>query len=199
MFPDRCLSVIIKKKKTKRIIAAWLELDLFLSSCFPPFVWASEIYQNGAPFQTDTGITYNNNITNISTTTTNQAGTVGINTFGKFNVTQGDIVNFNLINNQSKLANLIFDSSASQINGIVNSYMNGQIGGDVLFANPNGFVVGAAGVFNVGSLTLITPTEDFMKSLFSGNANNPTVVNDKLNSLITFNMNGSDYLLLGGG
>ena len=151
--------------------------------------YATEINQTGVPFKTDTTINQNNNIFNISTTTTNNAGNIGFNTFGRFNVTQGDIVNLNLINNQNKLVNLIFDSSASQINGIVNSYMNGQIGGNVLFANPHGFVVGKTGVFNVGSLTLMTPKEDVMKKIFNGSNVNDT----NLNKLITFNFGNNNY------
>lgn len=161
----------------------------------PAVADATEINQNGVPFQTNTTIENNNpHIFNISTTTTNGAGNIGLNTFGKFNVSEGDTANLNLINQQDKLVNLVFDSSASQIDGIVNSYKNGQIGGDVLFANPNGFVVGKTGVFNVGSLTMMTPTEDTMKKVFKDNA----VVEDNLNALVSFNMGGTDYLLLGG-
>ncbi|MBO6280891.1 MAG: leukotoxin LktA family filamentous adhesin [Alphaproteobacteria bacterium] len=161
----------------------------------PSVAEATDINQNGVPFQTATTIENNNpHIWNISTTTTNGAGTVGLNTFGKFNVSEGDTANLNLINKQNKLVNLVFDSSASQIDGIVNSYKNGQIGGDVLFANPNGFVVGKTGVFNVGSLTLMTPTEDTMKKVFKDNA----VVEKSLDALVSFNMGGTDYLLLGG-
>ena len=161
----------------------------------PAIAEATEINQNGVPFQTNTTIENSNpHIFNISTTTTNGAGDIGINTFGKFNVSEGDTANLNLINQQNKLVNLVFDSSASQIDGIVNSYKNGQIGGDVLFANPNGFVVGKTGVFNVGSLTLMTPNEDTMKKVFEDNK----ISEDNLNSLVSFNMNGSEYLLLGG-
>ncbi len=162
----------------------------------PTVAEATEINQSGVPFQTATDIAHapDSNIWNISTTTTNGAGDIGINTFGKFNVSEGDTANLNLINQQDKLVNLVFDSSASQIDGIVNSYKNGQIGGDVLFANPNGFVVGKTGVFNVGSLTLMTPTEDTMKKVFEDN----NISEDNLNSLVSFNMNGSEYLLLGG-
>lgn len=162
----------------------------------PTIAEATEINQNGVPFQTNTTIdnAANPHIFNISTTTTNGAGNVGLNTFGKFNVSEGDTANLNLINQQNKLVNLVFDSSASQINGIVNSYKDGKIGGDVLFANPNGFVVGKTGVFNVGSLTMMTPTEDTMKKVFKDNA----VVEDNLNALVSFNMGGTDYLLLGG-
>ena len=165
----------------------------------PVAVSASEINQNNVPFKTETTIEQNNNVFNISTTTTNSKGDIGVNSFGKFNLSQGDMANLNLINDQNKLVNLVFDDSASQIDGIVNSYKNGQIGGNVLFANPNGFVVGKTGVFNVGSLTLITPTESFMRDLLSGSTLTPVVVEDTLNSLVTFKLEGSDYLLLGGG
>ena len=160
----------------------------------PAVADATEINQNGVPFKTVTDIAHapDSNIWNISTSTT--SGDIGINTFGKFNISEGDIANLNLSAQQKKLANLVFDSSASQINGIVNSYKNGKIDGDVLFANPNGFVVGKTGVFNVGSLTLMTPTEDTMKKVFKDNA----VVEDNLNALVSFNMGGTDYLLLGG-
>lgn len=138
------------------------------------------------------------NTYNIQTTSTNSSGSVGINAFDRFNVSHGDTVNFNLINNQSKLVNLIYDSSASQIDGIVNSYKNGTIGGNMLFANPNGFIIGADGKFNVGSLTLVTPTEDAMKSIFrAGIFSNDTFNETKLNSLISFSMNGNDYLVNG--
>ena len=156
---------------------------------------ATEINQNGVPFQTATDINHaaDSNIWNISTTTTNSAGDIGLNTFGKFNVSQGDIANLNLINQQNKLVNLVFDSSASQINGIVNSYKDGQIGGNILFANPNGFVVGKTGVFNVGSLTLMTPKESSMKQIFESNSVN----NDALDSLVSFKFDGKDdvYIL----
>ena len=160
----------------------------------PAVADATEINQNGVPFQTATDIAHapDSNIWNISTSTT--SGDIGINTFGKFNISEGDIANLNLSAQQNKLANLVFDSSASQIDGIVNSYKNGQIGGDVLFANPNGFVVGKTGVFNVGSLTLMTPTEDTMKKVFKDNA----VSKEGLDALVTFNMGGSEYFLLGG-
>ncbi|MBQ6471331.1 MAG: leukotoxin LktA family filamentous adhesin, partial [Victivallales bacterium] len=160
----------------------------------PTIVFASEINQNGVPFKTATTIEQNGNLFNISTKTTNHAGDIGINTFGRFNVSQGDTVNLNLINQQNKLVNLVFDSSATQIDGVVNSFKNGQIGGNILFANPNGFVIGKTGVFNVGSLTLMTPTEDSMKKLFDSNSVN----GDMLNSLVSFKFNGDDYVLYDG-
>ena len=155
----------------------------------PAMADASEINQDGVPFKTATDIQHNGNIFDISTNTTH--GDIGLNTFGKFNVSHGDIANLNLNDKQNKLVNLVFDSSASQIDGIVNSYKGGKIGGNVLFANPNGFVIGQTGVFNVGSLTLMTPTEDTMKKVFEDN----TVNNDVLNSLVSFKFEGDDYVL----
>ena len=180
--------MILRIAKYKRMLASALSLVFYIYSS-PLMLYASEINQNGVPYTTATTINQNGNIFNISTTTTNPAGNVGVNTFGKFNVSYGDIVNMNLINDQSKLVNLIFDSSASQINGIVNSYMNGQIGGNVLFANPHGFVVGEHGVFNVGSLTLMTPKEDVMKKIFDGT----NVNNTNLDKLITFKFGNNNY------
>ncbi len=194
------ITQLSKWYKQVLIKCALFNATIFMGFSSAPMVAnASEINQNGVPYKTETTINQNNNIFNISTTTTNGKGDIGVNTFGAFNVSQGDTVNLNLINAQNKLVNLVFDDSASQINGIVNSYRNGEIGGNVLFANPNGFVVGKTGVFNVGSLTLITPTKSFMEDLLSGSFLEPVVAEDTLNSLVTFKLEGSDYLLLGGG
>ena len=190
------ITQLTKWYKQVLIKCAVLNAAIFIGAFGVPAVAdATEINQNGVPFQTATDISHTtgSNVWNISTQTTNGAGDVGLNTFGKFNVSAGDVANLNLVNKQNKLVNLVFDSSASQIDGIVNSYKNGQIGGHVLFANPNGFVVGKAGVFNVGSLTLMTPKESSMKQIFeSGSVNN-----DALNSLVSFKFNGKDdvYIL----
>lgn len=83
----------------------------------PAVADASEINQTGVPYATATSIQHSGNVFNISTTTTNGKGDVGLNTFGKFNVSEGDVANLNLINQQDKLVNLVFDSSASHIDG----------------------------------------------------------------------------------
>ena len=156
---------MMKWEYMKKIIASCL-ICAFLVNQSLLSVLAADI-SVGGPLPTGTNIQTNGNITDIFTNTTVGNGQIGINSFDKFNVNQGDIVNLNLVNSQNKLVNLIFDNSASQINGVVNSYLNGQIGGNVLFANPNGFVIGEHGVFNVGSLTLMTPTENSMKELIN--------------------------------
>ncbi len=162
------------------------------------FANAVEINQNNVPIKTNTDIEINGNITDIKSNTTVGGGSVGVNTFGKFNVENGEVVNLHLIGSQTKLINLIYDSSPSQINGIVNSYMNGKIGGNVLFANPNGFVIGADGVFNVGSLTLVTPTQQSMESFINDiGTETPSFNEAQLNKLISFSFNGDNYLVCG--
>lgn len=180
---------MLKRFKKSLIICGTLFFTTVLA------VVAADITQDGVPFKTDTLINTNNNVTNIETNTAVNNGTVGVNTFGKFNVNEGDIVNLNLINNQTKLVNLIYDSNPSRINGIVNSYMNGKIGGNVLFANPNGFVVGSSGVFNVGSLTLITPTQQSMNSFIAEELGAAVVNETQVNKLISFTHKGDEYLL----
>ena len=77
------------------------------------------------------------------------------------------MVNLHVPNSAQNLLNMVHDSQTN-INGVLNSIKNGQIGGNVFFANPHGFVVGAGGMVNVGSLTAITPTRTFMNSFFDG-------------------------------
>ena len=112
----------------QKLISVWLVCTFMLYNTSLTALAASEITAQGGNFATQTKIDQNANVFNIQTNTTVSNGTTGINSFNKFNVGQGDTVNLNLINKQSKLVNLIFDNSASQINGIVNSYMGGNIG-----------------------------------------------------------------------
>lgn len=179
----------MKEIYRKRFTAIFLLLT-FISYNFSMAVFATEINLNPS-LRTDTTINQVDNIWNIQTNTAVSGGKIGINSFNRFNVDSGHTVNLNLINQQSKLVNLIFDNSPSQINGIVNSYLNDKIGGNVLFANPNGFVIGESGVFNVGSLTLITPHEDSMKALMGDSGWNDAQVE----KLISFTFGEDEYLI----
>ena len=143
--------------KFKRLVALFLVTAFCVSNTSMAVIGAEITKYDKLPTNTKIEKDAAKAIWNIQTTTTAKGGTIGVNTFSRFNVDKGDIVNLRLINQQNKLVNLVFDSSASQINGIVNSYKGGQIGGNVLFANPHGFVIGKDGVFNVVSLTLMTP------------------------------------------
>lgn len=181
--------MLINTNKYKNLIACCLLTTFCISNTSMPVFAADIAKYNQIPTNTNIEKDANSAVWNITTTTTAKNGTIGFNNFSRFNVDAGDVVNLNLINQQNKLVNLIFDNSASQINGIVNSYKGGQIGGNILFANPHGFVIGKDGVFNVGSLTLMTPKEDTMKKLFSNGA----PVDTKVDQLISFNFNNNDY------
>jgi filamentous hemagglutinin family protein len=135
---------------------------------FGQVAWAQQIVPDG---RTQTQIDINGNTTDVTTGTLH--GVNAINSFSKFDVYQGNIVNLHVPGQATNLLNLVH-GQVSQIDGILNAYKNGAIGGNVYFANPHGIVIGAGGVVNVGSLTLITPTPEFMEGFFdaSGNPSN---------------------------
>src|SRR6266404_2507441 len=115
--------------------------------------------------RTQTTVTTTGLVTNVSTSTL--LGTVGFNSFSFFNVGQGNVVNLLLPNGSVSLVNLV--QSQANVWGILNSVKDGHIGGNVLFASPNGMVVGSTGVVNVGALTVATPTKNFLNSVIDAN------------------------------
>jgi filamentous hemagglutinin family protein len=112
--------------------------------------------------RTQTQLTVNGSVTDITTQTVR--GPNAYNAFSRFDVNQGATVNLHLPGATANLLNLVTDQR-SYINGLVNSYKNGAIGGNVYFFNPLGVVVGQGGVINTGSLTLASPTPGFMNQL----------------------------------
>ncbi|WP_210546939.1 leukotoxin LktA family filamentous adhesin [Rhodoferax sp. PAMC 29310] len=121
--------------------------------------------------RTLTELSVNGAVTDITTQTIR--GSNAFNSFSRFNVDAANTVNLHLPGQTSNLLNLI-QGEQSNINGLVNAYKVGQIGGNVFFLNPHGIVVGAGGVLNVGSLTMATPTTQFMDGLMSATG----VIND---------------------
>ncbi|MES3025589.1 MAG: leukotoxin LktA family filamentous adhesin, partial [Pseudomonadota bacterium] len=108
---------------------------------------------------TATVLKVNKNVTDITTGTIK--GTVGVNAFSHFQVGQNNVVNLHVPSAATALLNLVYDSPIL-VNGIVNGFKDGSLGGNVMFADPHGMIVGAGGVLNVGSLTVATPTRQFM-------------------------------------
>ncbi|MEC5399591.1 leukotoxin LktA family filamentous adhesin [Uliginosibacterium sp. H1] len=104
-------------------------------------------------------------VTDITTGTVR--GNNAFNSFSRFNVGNGETVNLHLPTNTANLLNLVNGAGASNIDGVMNAYRDGRIGGNVFFFNPHGVVVGASGQINVGSLMLAAPTADFMNRLLS--------------------------------
>ena len=112
--------------------------------------------------RTGTSLQTTGNITNVTTSTI--SGASAFNSFSQFSVGQGNTVNLQLPTGTQNLVNIVRDAPV-YVNGTLNSYMNGSIGGNVYFADPKGFVVGRSGVVNVGSLNVSTPTREFTDSL----------------------------------
>ncbi|WP_166817229.1 leukotoxin LktA family filamentous adhesin [Bradyrhizobium sp. 1(2017)] len=112
--------------------------------------------------RTGTSLQTSGNVTNVTTSTV--SGNNAFNSFSQFSVGQGNTVNLQLPTGTQNLVNIVRDAPV-YVNGTLNSYMNGSIGGNVYFADPKGFVVGRSGVVNVGSLNVSTPTREFTDSL----------------------------------
>lgn len=126
--------------------------------------------------RTQTQLQTSGNVTNVTTSTV--SGVNGFNSFSQFGVGAGNTVNLQLPSGTQNLINIVRDAPA-YVNGTLNSYKNGQIGGNVYFADPHGFVVGRTGVVNVGSLNVSTPTREFVDSMIgpSGQINEGAVSN----------------------
>lgn len=126
--------------------------------------------------RTGTSLQTSGSVTTVTTSTV--SGTSAFNSFSQFSVGQGNTVNLQLPTGTQNLVNIVRDAPV-YINGTLNSYMNGAIGGNVYFADPKGFVVGRSGTVNVGSLNVSTPTREFTDSLIGaqGQINGSAVAN----------------------
>lgn len=115
--------------------------------------------------RTATTVTTNGAVSTVTTNTV--SGQNAFNSFSQFQIGRGATGNLILPNGTSNLINLLNGNDPAVINGVLNSYRNGQIGGNVYFAAPGGFVVGSSGVVNVGALNVSTPTREFVDGVIS--------------------------------
>ncbi|MDP3871258.1 MAG: leukotoxin LktA family filamentous adhesin [Methyloversatilis sp.] len=125
-----------------------------------PAAWAQAIQADG---RTLTTVSTAGAVTDIRTGTI--AGNSGFNSFNTFSVNSGHTANLHVPSGAVNLVNIVRDAR-SDIHGTLNAIRDGRIGGNVFFANPHGFVVGAGGVVNVGSLSVSTPTQGFADRFF---------------------------------
>lgn len=154
---------IIKGKTMKKKFVATLTAFMFLCSQTGFADVATNITAIAGKGTTVSGTGTNT----INVNTTNIHDKTGFNSFSQFDVNSADTVNLNLTADISNLVNLV-DGPVSQIYGKVNSLMSdGKIGGNVFFLNSNGIVIGKTGVFNVGALTLATPSADYIKNIIN--------------------------------
>ncbi len=127
---------------------------LFSQTCF-----AAMITPDG---RTQTTVNVNGHVYDVTTSTV--SGQNAFNSFSNFDVYQGTTVNLYLPGSTLNLINLVRDKKTN-IDGILNSIKNGQIGGNVFILNPHGVAIGQNGVVNVGSLMLSTPNKEFMDQI----------------------------------
>ena len=159
--------MIYKNQIVKRILAVLLCV-FFIFFETAPFVVAAETVISGVdPIQQGGKNVYNVDATSVS-------GNTGFRQYDKFELYNSDIVNLlfrkgdkdfsnfvNLVNNQ-----VIINSLVNTMRG--NNFFNGH----AIFVSPKGIVIGASGVLNVGSLSLLTPSQsqfDEFKNKYDAN------------------------------
>lgn len=139
----------------KTALCSLLALQLLL----PPAM-AQSIIPDG---RTLTDVESAGGVTTVTTSTTR--GQNAFNFFSEFNVESGITANMMLPDGTVNLINLV-RGNQTVVDGVLNSIKDGSIGGNVYFANPNGFLISSTGIVNVGSLSLSTPTAGFIDSFF---------------------------------
>jgi filamentous hemagglutinin family protein len=118
--------------------------------------------------RTNTTVSQSGNTHTIETITVHER--TGFNAFSDFNLANGDIANLILPSNTDNLVNAVTGGNKTFIEGTLNAYKNGKIGGNVFFLNPNGIMIGATGIVNVGALTLATPRREYIDRILENNS-----------------------------
>ena len=131
-----------------------------------------------------TGISGENGVYNIDAA--KFSGSTGFRQYSDFTLDNGDVANLKFDQGYDKFVNLV--DNQVNINGILNTIKNNAFyEGHAIFVSPNGIVVGASGVLNVGSLTMATPSADKYNSFKNGyeaDLGNHIFGSDKYNELI---------------
>ena len=145
-------------------------------------------------------ITGNNGVYNIEASKI--SGETGFREYEKFNLSQGDIANLIYKLNGSDFKNFVnLVDNQVVINGIINTMKdNNFYNGHAIFVSPNGIVIGNSGILNVGSLTLMAPSENaynLFKKTYGDNLKDFefNLKNDNYKSLIT---NSSGDIIING-
>ena len=161
------------RKSSRRAISAMLTAVFLSQQTMVLSAFATNI----------TNVQGNNGVYDINPTSVLKNSDIGLRKYERFELSKGDIAN--LIykygsKDVSTFLNLV--DNTIQINGIVNTMRNGNFyNGKAIFVSPNGMVVGASGVLNVGSLGVYTPNND-VYNRFKNNPNNDlSVLSDKNN------------------
>ncbi len=140
----------------------------FASSAFAQAVNLGYAAQNSIvpDGRTATSVTVNGNVTDIRTSTFR--GGNAYNSFSTFSEAAGNTVNLFVPKKAANLVNIV-RNGAVDIEGTLNAFQNGKIGGNVVFADSYGMIVGKSGTINVGGLTVVTPSGATLNSLVDSN------------------------------
>lgn len=160
----------------KQLIIAAIAATLSVSSAFA----ATDI----------TGVNGNNGVFNITPDKLN--GEVGYRKYDNFNLSAGDIANLIYKYGNSRDINTFINlvQNGVKIDGILNTMRDGNFyNGQAVFITPGGMTVGASGVLNVGSLSVITPTNDAYNSLKGEYASNNFANINNISSLLNKSSN----------
>ena len=109
--------------------------------------------------RTATRLSVTGNRTAITTGTV--SGNTGFNSFSDFQEAAGQQVDLYVPTGAGNLVNIVRNGPVV-VNGVLNAYKSGRIGGNVFFSDSHGFIVGQSGTINVGALTVNTPTDKFL-------------------------------------
>jgi len=137
----------------RRVISAMLTaLFLAQQSMFSSVVMSTEI----------TGVTGNGNVYDIDPTGWITGTGIGYRKYLDFNLSEGDIANLIFKYGEHNIETFInLVQNKITINGILNAMRDGKFyNGKAIFVSPNGMIVGASGVINVGSLGVYTPSNE---------------------------------------
>ncbi|DAA91601.1 TPA: hypothetical protein CPT93_07790, partial [Candidatus Gastranaerophilales bacterium HUM_7] len=139
------------RKRQKRIIASMLTTLFVAQQSMLLSVVASEI----------SGVNGNNGIYNINPSALINGTDMGYRKYKVFTLDKGDIANLIYKYGNTDVSTFInLVDNKININGIVNTMRDGNFyNGKAIFVSPNGMVVGASGVLNVGSLGVYTPND----------------------------------------
>lgn len=152
---------------------------------------ATTLSVSGAFAATDiTGVNGNNGVFNITPDKLN--GEVGYRKYDNFNLSAGDIANLIYKYGNSRDINTFINlvQNGVKIDGILNTMRDGNFyNGQAVFITPGGMTVGASGVLNVGSLSVITPTNDAYNSLKGEYASNNFANINNISSLLNKSSN----------
>ena len=114
------------------------------------------------------------NVQNLYVQTMLDNNNIGLNRFGEYKISAGDIANmhFNKKNETTYANNLVnLVNSKIDIQGTVNAVRNGKIDGNLYFISPKGMVVGNTGVINAGRVGAFIPNTSYWDELWQEDVN----------------------------